>query len=282
MTNLAREGMRPLTQGFTKVYVQMRDHDTDRRPRGRKHKIDPSITTEQFVKALETIGVERRGSEKGPSSELARVLSISRDRAQEIIRSPSKLTDEQQDKLMRRASEEYCSALSYAHDIDSMYEQTFDKTYLSERADAQSALDEIARSAALLGSDLLRSNAELAAQREYQLRALVEGFSALGDGDRTVILRVLYGLLGSYRSERAKEVVNGLHKTDGGRRAGLSDLANLVAAHNEYLDVHLASIDAEIDSVNEYWPFDYESSTEREATVLDEYAGYRERDGEKA
>lgn len=260
---LLKRDISVLTQRFKTAW----DKYTKQRAESRKKPIGDDVTPEQFRDALAVFGIEN-------AAKLAEVMGCGKRQAGTVWGNPQKLTAERQRKLMTRAESDIDAQielvsqlndamdwLSYAcavcPDDDPKYPEYLDEYGKTARAldNEEAELDRLFKARGILSRNRYRADAERAARLEFQARALLEGFNALTDGDRRLILRSIDGMLSRYRGDEARAIRRVLGDTRFGHKVRLHDLADLVAGGDEA--DYLEGTDPDT--------FEYE--------VLNEYAG---------
>lgn len=224
MTLLKRD-MSAITTGFKAAWGEY----SKRRAESRKTPIGADVTPEQFREALAEFGIDS-------PAKLAEVVGLSTNpptQAETIWRHPDKLTAERQRKLLAVVDKALCEKYNHLRDMDTLAEETGDDDYRADAAKASDDLNRAVDAATLLGSDRYFGEAERAARLEFQARALVEGFNALTDADRRLVLRFIDGMLSRYPRGDAGALRHMLGKTRFGDAVILRDLAELVAGGEE-------------------------------------------------
>ena len=248
MSLLKRKGMKPLAKRFKYAWAEYRKGTS-----GRSMKpIPENVSSEQFKGALSVFGITT-------AEELGGIIGVNTRQAYNILSDPPSMTAERHKKLalwidscihtdeqlinqdyeiLERIKNEMGLVdyrLSIDEDYYSVANEEFEK--LAEQynklkkdiEDDERALDLRYQAAKTLTADKYEKWIEREAKTEFQGRALIEGFSQLGESDRSVLLKMLDGMLSGYERDDATGIRKLLYETGFGERAGMMDLAALVS-----------------------------------------------------
>lgn len=246
MSYLIRDGMHPITEGFAEAWREYSDSEIKAKP------LDGyGVTEDEFKQALDALGLS-------DAKALGELWGVGPDRARQIRRRPWTILPHQLEALrcayVNRARELY-------HDLKTFedLEEQIPGSYAEEAEGANSELKALLKACQPLFADenFKSDYFTSAVRREFEARALVEGYNTLSAEDKRVLLRTLEGLLLSGGGLRNRFIALQLAKTS---RLILfaGDLVEMIAS--DELDQYLSSTDEN-------------TRHEVERGVIDEYAG---------
>ena len=266
MRRYTREGMHALTERFKAEY-----REKAAREDARKDKSYPLPNTPEYIEryhaALKTIGIKS-------GKALGDYFGLGRTQGAELYKDPSKLTAERAQRLWLKVENTYLEK-------DSVYRfLTESGAYdYSELEAKRNEITDLAHAYDALNPNQLPDGYAEALQEEYRLRALMEGYRALTDGQRETLLSIMGDMLRANGSKRGALIADSLKRTRNGIRETSNGLSGMVA---NLRGLSLAELkDQGGDVVYVYETDEYgeqipTNGSSAEDTVLREYTGISE------
>lgn len=249
MSYLIREGMRPITEGFADAWRDY-THSPGVKPNDKPLK-GSGVTREQFREALDALGIEE-------AEGLGEFLGLSTRQARNIINNPDNILGKHLLKLRNRYVEilkPMYGSFRISTQVATAYPQ--DEDYRADADAAERALRDFRKGCIALFASRKPLESAVRIGSELKLRALIEGFLELSEGDRAALMRVLRAMLSAGGSVRGKMVARLMSEYEHNPFTAAETLALMVSGEEA-----------------DKWLYPYEDELlSASGVILDEYTG---------
>lgn len=186
MSYLKREGMHPITEWFSDAWKMWSKHQTKSNDRP----LDGyGVSDKEFERTLEVLGLS-------DTKKLGELWGVTPRRARQIKKQPWTIQGWQRQKLIDVYKERLKLLYRDLRVMEDLNSQC-PGSYKNEEVEARRKFDAFLEACRPLYADeeFISDYVEKAVRDEFNARALVEGFDALGENDRRALLKALEGLL---------------------------------------------------------------------------------------